>query len=268
MIGRKPEASGCVLQYFTEFGRDSFAAYKPFVAGPQKIEGTINYIMTSIPAIASRNPTDSASESNSIRRVITRPAASITCFSRSFLVAIMKRTTASRAAQLTSHASPFDPSVTLFEADEADASLPATRRSKRSKVEPFTESDSDALRKTASEPLPEPALKGSRAVKSPSKAKVKAKASPSSPRKPKAIPQSLKTPHPAPENWKETYDAIKDMRARITAPVDTMGCDQAQHKEQDPKVCGPSAHCFFHGSRNVSEPAICDARLAHVIVTN
>ena len=250
---------------FTEFGRDSLTAYKPFVAGLQKIERITNYIMT---LIASRNPTDSASESNSIRRVIAHPAASITCFSHSFLVAIMKRTTASRAAQLTSHASPFDPSVTLFEADEADASLPATRRSKRSKVEPFTESDSDALRKTASEPLPEPALKGSRAVKSPSKAKVKAKASPSSPRKPKAIPQSLKTPHPAPENWKETYDAIKDMRARITAPVDTMGCDQAQHKEQDPKVCGPSAHCFFHGSRNVSEPAICDARLAHVIVTN
>ncbi|KIJ63357.1 hypothetical protein HYDPIDRAFT_134499 [Hydnomerulius pinastri MD-312] len=56
-----------------------------------------------------------------------------------------------------------------------------------------------------------------------------------SPKKPKAIPQSLDVPHPPPTRWKETYDAIKKMRSRITAPVDTMGCDQAQLKEQDPK---------------------------------
>ncbi|KIM61114.1 hypothetical protein SCLCIDRAFT_122907 [Scleroderma citrinum Foug A] len=56
-----------------------------------------------------------------------------------------------------------------------------------------------------------------------------------SPKKPKKIPQSLDVPHPSPERWKEAYDSIKEMRSRITAPVDTMGCDQAQWKEQDPK---------------------------------
>ncbi|KAI6131161.1 DNA glycosylase [Pisolithus croceorrhizus] len=56
-----------------------------------------------------------------------------------------------------------------------------------------------------------------------------------SPKKSKVIPQSLAVPHPAPERWKEAYDAIKAMRSRIPAPVDTMGCDQAQWKEQDPK---------------------------------
>ena len=29
---------------------------------------------------------------------------------------------------------------------------------------------------------------------------------------------------------------IKEMRAKIVAPVDTMGCAQAQNKESDPKV--------------------------------
>jgi hypothetical protein len=59
-----------------------------------------------------------------------------------------------------------------------------------------------------------------------------------SPRKAKSIRQSLKTPHPAPAEWRETYDAIKQMRSRILAPVDTMGCDQARLKEQDPRVRG------------------------------
>ncbi|KAI6125317.1 DNA glycosylase [Pisolithus croceorrhizus] len=56
-----------------------------------------------------------------------------------------------------------------------------------------------------------------------------------SPRKSKVIPQSLAVPHPAPERWKEAHDAIKEMRSRVPAPVDTMGCDQVQWKEQDPK---------------------------------
>ncbi|KAG6907520.1 hypothetical protein DXG01_008609 [Tephrocybe rancida] len=56
-----------------------------------------------------------------------------------------------------------------------------------------------------------------------------------SPRKQKPIQHTLAVPHPAPERWRETYDTIKQMRSRITAPVDTMGCDQAQWKETDPK---------------------------------
>lgn len=57
-----------------------------------------------------------------------------------------------------------------------------------------------------------------------------------SPRKTKSIAQSLDIPHPTPERWRETYDAIKEMRSKITAPVDTMGCDRAQYKETEPRV--------------------------------
>ena len=56
------------------------------------------------------------------------------------------------------------------------------------------------------------------------------------PKKQKPIQQSLDKPHPAPDYWNEQYSTIKSMRARLTAPVDTMGCDQAQNGETDPKV--------------------------------
>ena len=59
---------------------------------------------------------------------------------------------------------------------------------------------------------------------------------PKVPKKQKPIKLSLDKPHPAPEHWKEQYDAIKSMRARVKAPVDTMGCDQAQNGETEPKV--------------------------------
>ena len=57
-----------------------------------------------------------------------------------------------------------------------------------------------------------------------------------SPKKPNAIKQTLEKPHPAPARWWETYDAIKEMRSRFPAPVDTMGCDTAWWKEMDPRV--------------------------------
>lgn len=66
--------------------------------------------------------------------------------------------------------------------------------------------------------------------------KVDAAAPKTSPKKRKPVQQELATPHPAPERWQETYDAIKEMRSKIVAPVDTMGCDTAQRKETDPKV--------------------------------
>ncbi|KZP13803.1 DNA glycosylase [Athelia psychrophila] len=76
-------------------------------------------------------------------------------------------------------------------------------------------------------------------AKASAKAKAKstraAKSTSSSPRKPKAVKQTLETPHPAPPHWQETYDTIKEMRAQIVAPVDTMGCDRAQLKESEPK---------------------------------
>ena len=66
--------------------------------------------------------------------------------------------------------------------------------------------------------------------------KSKPRSKTASPKKPKPIPQALAVPHPAPPGWKDAYDTIKRMRQRIVAPVDTMGCDQAQLKETDPKV--------------------------------
>src|SRR6266545_974745 len=57
----------------------------------------------------------------------------------------------------------------------------------------------------------------------------------------KQVPQALAIPHPAPPNWRKTYDTIKAMRSRFVAPVDTMGCDQAQTGESEPRV---NRHCF------------------------
>ncbi|KAI6145096.1 hypothetical protein BKA82DRAFT_147814 [Pisolithus tinctorius] len=56
-----------------------------------------------------------------------------------------------------------------------------------------------------------------------------------SPKKPKVIPQNLEAPHPTLERWREAYDAVKEMRLWVTAPVDTTACDQAAWwKEPDP----------------------------------
>ncbi|KAI0648440.1 DNA glycosylase [Trametes meyenii] len=127
------------------------------------------------------------------------------------------------------------------------------RRSKRLKLDPTREAIEDKNRNTleiASEAgtpsTPTTGRKRARVGKSlkveeegsipslPPPPRAKAKKS-ASPRKPKPIPTALETPHPAPPEWKETYDAIKRMRSHIVAPVDTMGCDQAQLKETDPK---------------------------------
>ena len=59
---------------------------------------------------------------------------------------------------------------------------------------------------------------------------------PSSPKKSTSIKIALDVPHPTPEHWEEVYSAIQEIRRRIPAPVDTMGCEQAQTRETDPKV--------------------------------
>ena len=111
-----------------------------------------------------------------------------------------------RSTRLLTQQSSADPSVTLFELEPDDHD----RLSKRVKVE------ADAATEVSV---------------SPQKAKaVKAKG------KAKEIKQALDTPHPAPPHWRETYDAIREMRARMPAPVDTMGCDTAKWKETDPRV--------------------------------
>ncbi|CAE6345384.1 unnamed protein product [Rhizoctonia solani] len=47
------------------------------------------------------------------------------------------------------------------------------------------------------------------------------------PAKQKPIVMELEKPHPAPPNWEKQYSLIEDMRSRIDAPVDTMGCAKA-----------------------------------------
>ncbi|KAF8232589.1 DNA glycosylase [Tricholoma matsutake] len=136
---------------------------------------------------------------------------------------MLKRTT----ARSTAHASPYHPSVTLFESKDPETTPPdSPRRSKRIKLEtaPATEAVNVADPKSKS-----PRKKAVTSLDSRPKQATK------SPRKPKPIQQSLEVPHPAPPQWRETYDTIKQVRSRVVAPVDTMGCDQAQHKEEDPK---------------------------------
>jgi endonuclease-3 len=119
-------------------------------------------------------------------------------------------------------------SVTLYEPAEIEDSFPSPeppRKTKRIK----TEHDIDRPAPSASDSTPRKRQKAD--ATSPKKV-IKA----ASPKKAKPIPQALASPHPAPENWREVYDTIKDMRTRFTAPVDTMGCDQAQYQESDPKV--------------------------------
>ncbi|TFY78758.1 hypothetical protein EWM64_g5254 [Hericium alpestre] len=131
----------------------------------------------------------------------------------------MKRSASSLSPRLTSSTSTLNASITLFKFEEPDAGPlednPVLRRSKRVKLS----ADNDMLLKTETkEVLTEE--REQKKVRTTGKAKEKRVASP---RKPKAIPQSLEKPHPAPLHWKEVYDAIKEMRAKIVAPVDTMG---------------------------------------------
>ncbi|CAL1703295.1 unnamed protein product [Somion occarium] len=110
------------------------------------------------------------------------------------------------------------------------------RRSKRIKLEKNYDVDDVAIPKLESDghdgPSPPRKRKArSNVVASSSSVKLEEV----SPRRPKPIQQSLAVPHPAPLRWREAYDTIKRMRANIVAPVDTMGCDQAQLKEVDPK---------------------------------
>lgn len=43
----------------------------------------------------------------------------------------------------------------------------------------------------------------------------------------------------APPHWEEMYDAVKEIRSRIPAPVDTMGCERLADSASTPKVHFP-----------------------------
>jgi len=148
----------------------------------------------------------------------------------------MKRSASARITRITSRVSEFNPQVTLFQPADLEAS---PRRSKRVKTEFETESIADLEDIKLFSDLPESSCNAvaSGSSSTPTKRDVK------SPRKVKAIPQALDHPHPAPPNWRETYDTIKEMRSRFVAPVDTMGCQQAQVAESDPKV--PESHHIY-----------------------
>ncbi|KAG8952866.1 DNA N-glycosylase and apurinic/apyrimidinic (AP) lyase, partial [Tulasnella sp. 408] len=104
------------------------------------------------------------------------------------------------------------------------AAGPGTRtRSKRVKLEETDESLPESL--LADEPKAEPV------EAAPAKRKAAKVAGTPSPRKPKPIQKELDVPHAAPPHWRETYDLIKEMREKISAPVDTMGCASAMKDE-------------------------------------
>lgn len=146
--------------------------------------------------------------------------------------ALKRRASSSRTTRLRAHTSPYNSSVTLFDADSAGLPTSPPRRSKRVKVESGSGALLDVEEAVQDASLPEKLLQAG-ADSDPSTPRVKGL---KSPRKPKPVQQSLATPHPAPTKWREVYDIIKYMRSRTVAPVDTMGCDQAQLKEQDPKA--------------------------------
>lgn len=145
------------------------------------------------------------------------------------------------SARLIARKSTTDASVTLYEAEESKPSSselsPPPRPAKRVKLE----RDADETIPGPSSPFPKMTTTKLEIVEEDFKDGVKGKRRTSSkitsPKKVKPIQQSLVKPHPAPDRWKEQYDTIKEMRSRIVAPVDTMGCERAQLKETDPRVC-------------------------------
>jgi len=162
----------------------------------------------------------------------------------------LKRTVSRRSTRLKARTSPYSASVTLFEADvDVVPSGSESVKKEPEHVETVYSSAETEHIASASTPRKKENLK--------------------SPRKPKPIPQYLAIPHPAPPGWQETYDTIRQMRSRITAPVDTMGCEQAQWKESDPKVCVTYATLWLSSfSLSLAEPSVGYAHFAHVIFTN
>ena len=53
--------------------------------------------------------------------------------------------------------------------------------------------------------------------------------------------------HP-PSNWESVYDAVREMRKQVLAPVDTMGCETLAEPQLDPKVSSSPLPCASIGS--------------------
>lgn len=50
--------------------------------------------------------------------------------------------------------------------------------------------------------------------------------------------------HP-PDNWEEIYSAVTEMRKRVLAPVDTMGCETLAEEQASPRVCSANLLAFL-----------------------
>ena len=203
-----------------------------------------------------------------------------------------------RTSSLVGRPSPFHANVTVYETSDEIT----VRRSKRLKLSTPAEAATSHAHSSLTKP-PQSREEDENAIESPRKVLLKSigaeatqlgEASVSStatstadvsvrpkskrnasPRKPRPVPTALETPHPAPPRWQEAYDTIKCMRSRIIAPVDTMGCEQAQFKETDPKVCFTCTrismsrfHCPSDEHFLLTEPAFRYSRIAHVVVPN
>lgn len=175
-----------------------------------------------------------------------------------------RRTTSTRLTRLAAKASPYHSAVTLYEAasqDKVDSEAQAQaqagsstlRRSSRVKHEPTDPETSGSVLDEPDNGTTQARTVAAKTKGAPLQKKVKTeipdsdaadhgasrgKSAKKPTSKPKAIPQALDVPHPAPDKWADAYAAIKEMRSRIVAPVDTMGCDQAQLREREPKVGG------------------------------
>ena len=171
-----------------------------------------------------------------------------------YLPRFVPRFRMSAPVRLYATRSSANPAVTLYNAlaeelvAETNASTPVPRRSKRIKPgdeeEVYTTQTSVGDSRLATRESGRPTKRvnvervtGANTEDEGISQKRRSKSSrPKAPKKQKPVQQSLDKPHPSPEHWKEQYDTIKSMRARVKAPVDTMGCDQAQNGETDPKV--------------------------------
>lgn len=157
---------------------------------------------------------------------------------------------------LKARQSPFHSSVTLFEPEhelgEGSMSQTPPRRSKRTRTCLQTVSDiEEAVPSSPTEGKPhktavkrrKTTAEKAKKVEEPDETFSNKRNSSQSPKKAKPIQMFLEVPHPAPEHWEETYNAIKEMRQKVVAPVDNMGCDTAQLHEVDPKVsCARKLH--------------------------
>ena len=149
---------------------------------------------------------------------------------------------ASPPMRLVSRPSQHNSGVTLFENAASLSTISGTdyaespRRSKRVKRTVEVKVEMEELDAPVEEELEGPATPKPTRSKSKVKKPKATKLESPSPKKSKPIRMSLDVPHPPPPHWEEQYNAIKEMRKKYVAAVDTMGCDKARHKEVDPKV--------------------------------